>query len=1008
MHTNSTRRAPIAALWLASLVALGAGCGDDDGPNPGVDGSMIDGGNPIDMGRDEDLGTDGGVCVDEDSDGYGEGCAAGPDCDDTNASVSPAATEVCNLVDDDCDDSTDEDVASPSCELTEGVCAGAVARCGGDGFLTCDATDYGADYEANETLCDGLDNDCDGTQDEGCPCAVGDTQPCGLDVGACMPGTQTCGADGTWGACEGEAGPMGESCDGLDNDCDGNADEPGELTAPDCPLQLGVCSGSKRACGGVAGWIACEGIASYGGDYQASETLCDGLDNDCDGITDEGCDCIDGQTQACGTDTGVCAAGTQTCTAGSWGGCAGEVTPVAETCDGADQDCDGSTDEGLSGSACALQAGVCAGSTQACGGAGGFAACDGSTYGPSYESDETSCDGLDNDCDGVVDEGCDCIDGTTQECGLGTGACERGSQTCSGGAWGACTGGVGPTAELCNGLDDDCDGVTDDDLVAPSCALTDGVCSGAVKTCGGAAGWLACNGTDSYGGSFLATETSVDESHCDGLDNDCDGTADEDCSAIPVVASPQDVVLPNLVGQHLVYMQNFDGNWDIVFDSFGTAPARRLTTTAVSEWYPKVYGNHAVYTRGEGTAARVVLYDLAAGTETVLSTTESGSPAISGGFVLFDQFDGTQWDIMLHDIATGTTSGLLTDAGASNEIRPTIRGSSIAFLSDGVVAGEWRVVVVDGSVGTVTAQTPAASSAAGQLNPIVDYVTVAWTDGRRVTSATPDTTSNFDVYGAVFGQAPMFPGEALLGSGTAAQIVSDGDSTLFVYTDYSSGNANPMATTFGGTPIPLASHPGTQADPTISGELVLWEDNRRGTFDIYGTIVGGAAAPAPGDLIIDEVLFDPATTDDVNGDGTNSSTQDEFVELINGTAGRLDISGVTLKVNGTVRHTVPAGTVLPALGSYVVFAGGTPTGLFAGAVVTTASTGGLVLSNSGATVSVEASGVVLDTMTYAGSDASDQSVTRSPALTGTFTSHSTVSGAVGRFSPGAAVSGFPY
>ncbi|NIR38726.1 MAG: hypothetical protein GWO04_26895, partial [Actinobacteria bacterium] len=305
-------------VWLVAALALAAGCGDDDGDDgiPVVDmGPGVDG----DVDPTPDMFTpdpDGGLCVDEDEDGYGEGCAAGPDCDDTSAAISPDATEVCNLVDDDCDDATDEDVDAPSCELSEGVCAGAVARCGADGFMACDATDYGSDYEVDETACDGLDNDCDGTQDEGCTCTPGDTQPCGLDVGACMPGTQTCGDDATWGTCEDEVGPMGETCDGIDNDCDGTDDEPGDLTAPDCPLQQGVCAGSKRACGGVAGWIACSGIESYGGDYQAVETLCDGLDNNCDGITDEGCDCIDGETQACGTDTGVCMAGTQTCTAG--------------------------------------------------------------------------------------------------------------------------------------------------------------------------------------------------------------------------------------------------------------------------------------------------------------------------------------------------------------------------------------------------------------------------------------------------------------------------------------------------------------------------------------------------------------------------------------------------------------------------------------------------------------------------------------------------------------------
>src|SRR4029079_15939109 len=90
---------------------------------------------------------------------------------------------------------------------------------------TVDASDYGGQYQADETMCDGLDNDCDGTTDEDCICIDGHTQSCGSDVGVCMAGTQTCVA-GMWGAGDHEVAPMGEVCDGLDNDCDGTSDDP--------------------------------------------------------------------------------------------------------------------------------------------------------------------------------------------------------------------------------------------------------------------------------------------------------------------------------------------------------------------------------------------------------------------------------------------------------------------------------------------------------------------------------------------------------------------------------------------------------------------------------------------------------------------------------------------------------------------------------------------------------------------------------------------------------------
>src|SRR6185503_19502142 len=79
------------------------------------------------------------------------------------------------------------------------------------------------------------------------------------------------------------------------------------------------------------------------------------------------------------------------------------------------------------------------------------------------------CDGQDNNCNNVVDEGCACKNGETKDCGKDTGECELGVQTCVNGQWGSCVGGKGPTAEVCDGLDNNCDGFAD-----PDCDCVDG------------------------------------------------------------------------------------------------------------------------------------------------------------------------------------------------------------------------------------------------------------------------------------------------------------------------------------------------------------------------------------------------------------------------------------------------------------------------------------------------------------------------------------------------------
>jgi hypothetical protein len=169
-------------------------------------------------------------------------------------------------------------------------------------------------------------------------------------------------------------------------------------------------------------------------------------------------------------------------------------------------------------------------------------------------------------------------------------------------------------------------------------------------------------------------------------------------------------------------------------------------------------------------------------------------------------------------------------------------------------------------------------------------------------------------------------------------------------------------------------------------------------------------------LIINEFLADPpdGLAGDANGDGARSTSQDEFIEILNRTDRPLDISGYRLSDAEAVRHVFAGGVILPPFEATVVFGGGSPVGRFgnagAGKLVFKASSGGLSLNNGGDTIKLEdREGRVLQVIDYGAKEGNaGQSVNRDPDAGGsTLVPHSSIAG--GRlFSPGARASGEPF
>lgn len=422
----------LLATSMISLAAL-SGCAMGDNPDSGRPDVRTD--SATDSSR-NDVATDTGArpdvpavdatsdvpssmpdatpsCVDGDRDGYGTGAGCrGPDCDDTNAAVNPGAIELCDGLDNNCNMMSDEGLGQSSCGM--GRCMRTVDNCVMGRPQRCEP---GASIP--ET-CNGMDDDCDGTVDNGVGAIACYTGPASTrGVGICRPGSQGC-PGGMVGSCMGEVLPGTESCNGMDDDCDGMTDE-----------------GLSSVC--YSGPAGTQGI-------------------------------------------GRCQAGVRACSAGMMTGCVGEVLPGGETCNGADDDCNGTVDDGIAPIACysgpagTQGVGRCRGGNRVCSG-GVMTSCTGEIT----PSPEICGNGVDEDCNGMIDDGCGvCTPGATRSCYTGAGGtsgvgvCRAGTETCDGTRnWsGTCVGQITPAAsETCgNMLDDNCNGMADE-----GCACTPAV-----------------------------------------------------------------------------------------------------------------------------------------------------------------------------------------------------------------------------------------------------------------------------------------------------------------------------------------------------------------------------------------------------------------------------------------------------------------------------------------------------------------------------------------------------
>jgi beta propeller repeat protein len=342
---------------------------------------------------------------------------------------------------------------------------------------------------------------------------------------------------------------------------------------------------------------------------------------------------------------------------------------------------------------------------------------------------------------------------------------------------------------------------------------------------------LSWDGKDSSG-KFVPTGTyTAQVKIADGLDNPADlnapshtvtatavVTVAEWFVAQPIDPNPAaDQLHPRISGSRVVWQDLRNGKWDIYTKNLTGGAATLIPSVSADRQHPAVDGNVVVWQDGRNGNGDIYGYDLSSSTELVVSIAsgDQADPVISGNWVAWQDNRDGNWDIFAYNISTLETVRITSHE--RDQLHPVLSGTTVTWEDYRHGFGE----IYQYDLVTRT-ETQVSSGPADQTLPARSGASLVWTDRRTgqsdIFTADPTRGARRLTYGT--------------GDHSQAAVLND----LLVFTDYENGADDPNISfrlLSNGVGERLMTNTARQEEPAIGTNLLVWQDNRDGKFQIY-------------------------------------------------------------------------------------------------------------------------------------------------------------------------------